>query len=489
MKQIYHRSIAFIDRWHWLWLGLAAPFMLFPSPKRVLALFIVPGLWFIAWLVSRHRKVECEKGQSDEPQGAVILSEINLLVGPVPRTPINSSLLLLFFMVLISLYATYDIGVSLPKISGMVLGVGVFFSITRLGERASGWWTSLIAYLGMGAGIAGIGLLGTAWFTNKITFLNPIISRLPGFEFGLPGVEAGFHPNEVAGSLLWVLPVLIVINVLLLHKRRTMMVTIGKWRTLIVLVVTGGAMLLLALIFLLTQSRGGYIGFTLTMLLLTLIALPTRWRWLSLGVLLIALIALWIAIPQIGIEVIFDQVSESQLASNPALSVNSFAFRSEIWSRAIYGIQDFAFTGMGMNTFRKVVHVLYPLFLIAPDFDLGHAHNEFLQAALDLGIPGLIAFVGINIGALWMLIDIWRVASSSLPITGSWSFTTRALTLGLAGGLLAHMLFGLTDAVALGAKPGFLFWMLLGLITSLHNQIKVNRASDLSYAAEWLFAE
>jgi len=36
--------------------------------------------------------------------------------------------------------------------------------------------------------------------------------------------------------------------------------------------------------------------------------------------------------------------------------------------------------------------------------------------------------------------------------------------------LLAHLLYGLTDAVALGAKPGVLFWMLLGLIAGLRRQ-------------------
>jgi O-antigen ligase len=33
------------------------------------------------------------------------------------------------------------------------------------------------------------------------------------------------------------------------------------------------------------------------------------------------------------------------------------AGRMELWSRAIYGIQDFPITGMGMNAFRKVMPV------------------------------------------------------------------------------------------------------------------------------------
>jgi len=123
---------------------------------------------------------------------------------------------------------------------------------------------------------------------------------------------------------------------------------------------------------------------------------------------------------------------------------------------------------MGMNTFREVVHVLYPLFLMAPDNDFGHSHNEFLQAGLDLGIPGMIAFIGLYVGAYWMLMGLWKAASG----------LGKALVLGLGGGLMAHMLFGITDAVALGAKPSLLFWMLLGLITSLHKQYYISSSAD-----------
>lgn len=167
----------------------------------------------------------------------------------------------------------------------------------------------------------------------------------------------------------------------------------------------------------------------------------------------------------------------SDLATDPALSLNSLQGRLEVWSRAIYGIQDFPFTGMGMNAFRKVVNVLYPLFLVSPDTDIGHAHNEFLQAALDLGIPGLIAFIALYIGAFWMLWEIWKNSvveqDGILSVVGQDTILSyaRPLVLGLGGGLLAHMLYGLTDAVALGAKQGLLFWMLLGLIAGLYGQV------------------
>jgi putative inorganic carbon (HCO3(-)) transporter len=119
---------------------------------------------------------------------------------------------------------------------------------------------------------------------------------------------------------------------------------------------------------------------------------------------------------------------------------------------------------MGMNTFRRVVHVLYPLFTIAPDTDIAHAHNAFLQAGLDLGIPGLVAFLALHLSALGMLSQIWRARRAARVRAR----LMEAFVLGLGGGLLAHMLYGVLDAVALGAKPGALWWMFLGLIAALY---------------------
>jgi uncharacterized membrane protein len=171
--------------------------------------------------------------------------------------------------------------------------------------------------------------------------------------------------------------------------------------------------------------------------------------------------------------------SENTSALTAESAIETWEGRVEIWSRAIYGIQDFAFTGMGMNTFRRVVNVLYPLFLVGPDTDISHAHNEFLQAALDLGVPGLIAFTALYFGATGMLWAIWRQASTTSPD----GFLVRAIALGLGAGLLGHLVYGMTDADTLGSKPGVLFWMLLGLIAGLYAQLQSGR---LAQWGEWL---
>ena len=142
--------------------------------------------------------------------------------------------------------------------------------------------------------------------------------------------------------------------------------------------------------------------------------------------------------------------------TNEGTALTTINGRTEVWSRALYGIQDFPFTGMGLNAFRRVVPVLYPLFMVAPDQDIAHAHNHLLQAALDLGLPGLIAYLAMWLLAVVMTIQVWR--SNAPP-------GQRVLAAGIAAGLLAHFVYGNTDVVALGAKPGLFWWWLLALMS------------------------
>jgi putative inorganic carbon (HCO3(-)) transporter len=186
---------------------------------------------------------------------------------------------------------------------------------------------------------------------------------------------------------------------------------------------------------------------------MALIALRRHWRWLM-GLAIIALLAGGLLWWQKSDEITAVFITQADInLDDPASSIDG---RLEIWSRAIYGLQDFPFTGMGMNNFRKVVHILYPLFLISPDNDIAHAHNQWLQAGLDLGLPGLIAYLAIWFGAAAMLFGTWRASRD---------FWQRASTIGFAGAMVASFVYGMTDAIALGAKPSFLWWMMLGLIT------------------------
>lgn len=437
---------AFIANWNWLILVVAAPFLLFPSPERAWVMAVVPVVWLLAWAASGE---------------------------PLPRTPLNLTLLLLFIMVLVSLHATYDVAVSLPKVSGMVLGLGAFAAVAYQGRRPAGWWGGLVVFLVVGLGVAVVGFLGTRWGA-KIDGLAPLTAVLQPQIVGLPGAKAGINANEVAGALLWVLPVSLCLAVLSLTRIRAAWRALGLG-TLPLLAVLWVAAAALTAVLVLTQSRSAYAGLAIALLVLIGVSLRRTGRLVYAILLSLVLVPLlWFAV-QVGPGNLWNQWFGDTAGSLDVVA--KLSGREVIWHSALQGIHDFALTGMGMNTFRGLVHVLYPL----PGrftSDIAHAHNEFLQAGLDLGVPGMIAFIALYIGAFAMLFDIWKRSSRTpvdvpgarrraSPAVGP---VARALALGMGGGLLAHAIYGLTDAVALGAKPGILFWMLLGLICGLHAQ-------------------
>jgi putative inorganic carbon (HCO3(-)) transporter len=144
----------------------------------------------------------------------------------------------------------------------------------------------------------------------------------------------------------------------------------------------------------------------------------------------------------------------------------SLSGRVEIWSRALYAIQDFPFTGCGLGTFREVVWLLYPLFTIPPSTDVAHAHNIFLQVALDVGLPGLASYLALLGQAGY---SAWVAARAG----GGY----RAPALGLLGGLVGLHVYGLADALAPGSKPALLFWMALGLLAAMHRLVSPRDAS------------
>jgi putative inorganic carbon (hco3(-)) transporter len=460
------RVASLADRWHWVLLIVAAPFLLFPSVGNSPALLVLPAVWIAGLLAKRE---------------------------PFPRTPLNLAILALVVMLLVSEWATFDLMISLPKITGLVLGIAVFFAIVRVGKTSHGWWLSLLTFLGVGLSFAAFGLIGTQWGA-KIAALNFFAERLVLRIKGIPGIEEGLNPNQLAGALTWVLPVLVVLSGFVLVNRQGLMKLYGRRIGMAVAVAAVFSTALVLFVFILTESRSAYIGFVFGMYMVIWAVAPGRWRRVLLIAPLIGLLGLAILQWQGALSGIGERLFGGDLTDNSARSLNTLAGRFELWSRAIYGIQDFPLTGMGMNVFRKVVHVLYPLFTTEPAYDIGHAHNEYLQTALDLGIPGLVAFLATYIVAFAMLVQTWRMAGKGEAVAeasecdssliGDCSLT-RTLVLGLGAGLLSHLVFGLTDASALGAKPGILFWMLLGLATSLFLRVNTGVLPGYPSFRDW----
>jgi len=372
-------------------------------------------------------------------------------------TPLDLPIIALFFMVPVSLYASADKEASLPKLTGLILGIVIFYAIVNHVHDRRGVEIVLLGLVASGSLIAGISLLGTRW-SAKFPALAPFYNRLPRVIQGLPRAESGFNANEVGGALILVLPVIVVLT--WLAVRGEFSLHLGRWAgaegrlarwfpivLVVVLLLTGGTLLL-------SQSRSSLFGFVVA--LATMVAVrnrPLRWAWI--GVLAIgAGLVLYLGPNQIG-QALLGSVDVTGAVGN----IN-FAGRKEIWQRAIYMLQDFPFTGIGLNTFPLVAGLLYPFFLISPDVSVPHAHNIFLQVGVDFGIPGLVAYVG-------LLVTFGLCAWSAYK--RHQDNALQLIVLGLGAGVLAHHVYGLTDAITLGAKPGFILWAIFGLMAAIYN--------------------
>jgi putative inorganic carbon (HCO3(-)) transporter len=359
-------------------------------------------------------------------------------------TSLSALLLFLTVMVGVSLYATFDLEFSLSKVAGILLGIFVFLGLSQFTNTENRLKCTIGIFLAGGIGLIPAALVGTAWSTKFPVFAR-LVQLFPTRFKGLPGAEEGFNPNAVGGSLVLFLPLVATLGAYFVRREHR----VGRAEKL----AFGGIVFLLLLMggtLLLSQSRGAWLGLCAGIALLLLL----KYSWMRWAGIVLAAMSVPVALffkPWAG----WGQISGNGFIDSGELSL---AVRQEIWSRGIHGIQDFPFTGMGMNAFRKVVHVLYPLSTIPPEVDTASCHNQLLQTALDLGIPGLIAYTAIWAAAFRLLWCVWRKSQDPFH---------RAVALGLGCGLLAQFAFGINDAIALGAKVGIFWWIALALTVSL----------------------
>lgn len=420
-----------IVRTELLWLALLAPFFLYPAPERVPVLFGLPAIWIARYIA--HGRF-------------------------LPSTPADWAIVVMAAMLLVSLFATFDIRVSLSKITLLLLGIGLYYAVVEwVAARARLMWAAS-GYALAGAALAAVGLLGTDW-TNKLPALSQLAARLPGVLQRLSSNEGGFNPNVVGGALLWIVPLQLAL--LIWWWRAPAPTAPRRWALRLTLLfasaLTSGTLLL-------TQSRNALVSVALGIILFLGLMLPRLGRLILFAMLAIGLTAGAIVGPQsISSRLIDPFGSEfSTGGSRTALE------RGQVWSRAIDAIGDFPFTGIGMGTFHTVQPALYPIAAFAPVKGIDHAHNQFLQAGLDLGLPGLAAYMALWLVAIALVVQLWRASPER---------SIRLLPASIAAGLLASLVFGMADAVVMVAKPGVFFWALLGLLTGAWKQITQHKVT------------
>jgi putative inorganic carbon (HCO3(-)) transporter len=212
---------------------------------------------------------------------------------------------------------------------------------------------------------------------------------------------------------------------------------------------------LLGLLLLLSQSRGAWLGVLVAIPVLTILA-NRRWLWL------------WapLALAGLGAALAFgDRLDVAALMGGSVSGdvVSTLQGRLEVWSRALYLMQDFPFTGVGLGMPEPVIKLLYPLFLVGPDSEWIHVHNTFLQIGSEMGIPGLIAFV-----AMLLAVAAVLVRQAANPQAGVY----RGLSLALLGSLIVFVVHGQVDAPLASPKLTVLYFGLMGLMAAVATREK-----------------
>jgi putative inorganic carbon (HCO3(-)) transporter len=363
-------------------------------------------------------------------------------------TPLDGPVVLLLLTVPVTCWVTVDPPLTAIAVSRLLAGLALAYGLVNWARDETR--RSLLA-LGLAA-LALFATVSVTWPGGKLPFIPPALYDRTSIR-----VDDTVNANMMAGALVVALPVPVAL--LLLAPPGRLPSVAGAVPPVLAWLLDypvarrawfAFAALSAAAVLILTKSRGAWLAAAVALALL----LVARWRplaWLlpllPLGLALLA----W----RLGPAALLDAFSRDG-------ALSGWESRVEIWSRASYAIQDFPYTGVGANAFARATGALYPYFLSGPDADISHAHNLLLQVAVDLGIPGLVAYLAIVILALWAA---HRAVRRHLR---AGQRALAALAWAGAVSLVAMLVHGLVDATTwIVGRGAFVPWAIIGTIVAL----------------------
>jgi len=353
------------------------------------------------------------------------------------RTPCDLNIILLVVMMPVTVWVTVLPEKTIIQVLNVLVGIAMYYTIANWCSSYNRLRILLIGVMVVGLALALFSFIGVGWSSYKLPF-NPIDIYMRFSEI----VQDTIHPNILAGNLIILVPF-------------GMAYLLFGWRNINWLersLVFISTLFISAIIFL-TQSQGAWIAFGVVVIILLML----RWRWGWLLLFSFVVGTIW--------SFTYFGSRELLAALTSSTTIGGIDDRMEIWSRAIFMIQDFSFTGIGMGSFTEVADTLYPFF--SSPGRVFHAHNLFLQVTVDLGIPGLIVWLAILLTVIFVSWQVYYAGKAS----------HNGLIAGIGAALLcsqfALITHGLTDSVTWGmVRPGPFVWVIWGVGIASFNIIK-----------------
>jgi len=318
---------------------------------------------------------------------------------------------------------------STSHFAGACLGLLLMLVVGRAVDTQRRMRLAMLTFLSTGMVMLFLGLAGASLQPG-----TPLVSmlpvKLPGIRLGLSGLAGGdVNPNALAAAVLLVAP--LAMSVLILGTREK-----TDWLGLLPLAFAVAAMG--AVIMAISRSRTAWIAVWL--ILVGLLVRSVR------SALSRFIVGAFVAAPLFVVSTNVVFLSQEEFAVEASHFWQTAHDRAEIMTQGLACWRQSPWLGVGLNEFRSMYK--------PADIDLAHAHNIFLQIALDVGAVGSAAYWGL------MTFLFMRAGQAAKGPSGP----GRSAAAGSAISLVAVILFGLLDAVPLGSKIGLFQWMTSGLI-------------------------
>lgn len=330
---------------------------------------------------------------------------------PLPSTRANLPLLVFLMLVVCSFAVTPAPDLAVITAGQVIAGVTVFFILCDFTPPMKRALFVAVVLVLLGIAFAIVAPFTVNWTPSKLFGLPEFYAK---WWLRLPETT---NPNILAGALAPIVPVALA---LVRQNER-------RWRVL-------GAIALapIVLILALLQSRGAFLG--LAAGIVVWLALYNRW-WLP--------AALAGILSVMAFNVFFGGASLATLLYGEAGATiaGTMVMRQDLWLESIFMIRQSPVWGIGLGAYPRVSAHALP-----------HAHNLFLQIALDTGVIGLAAFLAIGWTAM-------RAAWSSYRAK-----VNRHLAIGVLAAFVVLMVHGLGDVIVWGtAKASVVLWILFAL--------------------------
>lgn len=372
----------------------------------IVLLLVFPSPWMWAGLLLALLPIGCRSLATGQP---------------LPTTRANLPLLVLLIMTLVGFLLSPARDLAVITVAQLVAGVTLFSVLSSHLQSSEDLWgpAKVLAVLGT---VLALGAPMVVMWSGEKLFEFPQFYELPWPRLGIVT-----NSNIMAGAIAVTVPFALVL----------IMQPIQGWRALGTIALCADIAMLILL-----QSRGALVG---TALGLALQAVLFR-RWF---LPLLPAILLGLLVVDYGLG--GPSPAEFAYGREATAGAETLPKRERIWAQGLYLIRQSPVIGIGLGAYARLSPVAWPNSPDAPGQAFPHAHNLWLQVALDTGLVGAGAFLTLL----------------ALAVRSAWNGYRAQIARPLAAAVLAGFAVLLThtlvDTIFWGAKPSVLLWLLLGL--------------------------